>query len=231
MFTQLETQTLEYPESDGEPMAETGIHVTIITLFLTMLRTYFRRRDDVYVSANMFLYYREGNPNKKLAPDLFVVFGVSSDERRTWKNWEEGKAPDIIFEFTSKSTWDEDLGSKKGLYEWMGVKEYFLFDPLHEYLQPALQGFRLTPNGEHNPDGKYTPIPTGNMGELTSIQLGLAFRMEGDELRLFELETGEPLLPPLELAEVLEQETAARQSLETELAQLKAELARLKGKE
>jgi Uma2 family endonuclease len=204
-------------------MAETGIYVILIAFFLAVLRTFFRRRNDVYVGANMFLYYREGNPNKRLAPDLFVAFGVPNNERRTWRIWEEGKAPDVVFEFTSKSTWDEDLGSKKGLYGWMGVKEYFLFDPLREYLQPSLQGFRLTP------DGEYLPITPGKAGELASEQLGLILRMEGDELRLCELESGESLLPPLEMADALEQEISTRQSLENELARLKEELARLQG--
>ncbi|GAB4581693.1 MAG: Uma2 family endonuclease [Anaerolineales bacterium] len=224
LLPQLKIKPLEFPESDGEPMAETGIHVTLIAFFLAMLRTFFRRRNDVYVGANMFLYYREDNPNKRLAPDLFVVFGVPNNERRTWRIWEEGKAPDVVFEFTSRSTWDEDLGSKKGLYEWMGVKEYFLYDPLREYLQPALQGFRLTT------DGEYLPIPPGKAGELASEQLELVLRMEEGEIRLFDLKTAEPLLPPLELAETLERETSARKSLEAELAQLKEELERLKGK-
>jgi len=49
--------TIEYPESDGEPMGETGFHVTLITFLLSMLREHFRNRSDVYVGANMFVYY------------------------------------------------------------------------------------------------------------------------------------------------------------------------------
>lgn len=143
-LSELKIKAEDYPTTDGEPMAETGFHVTLIAYFLAMLRSLFRDRDDVYVGANMFLYYREDNPAKKVAPDLFVVFGVPNHERRIWRTWEEGKGPDVVFEFTSKSTWDEDLGSKKGLYAWLRVREYFLFDPLNEYLQPRLQGFRLT---------------------------------------------------------------------------------------
>lgn len=224
-------QAEDYPTTDGEPMAETGFHVTLIAYFLAMLRSLFRDRDDVYVGANMFLYYREDNPAKKVAPDLFVVFGVPNHERRIWRTWEEGKGPDVVFEFTSKSTWDEDLGSKKGLYAWLGVREYFLFDPLSEYLQPRLQGFRLT-------NGDYGPIQATPSGELASQLLGLVLRMQEDELQLLDEEDRERLLPPLELARALEearmllqQERAARQAAEAEVARLRAELERLQSKQ
>ncbi len=219
-----------YPESDGELMAETGIHVTLIAYFLAMLRILLRNRQDVYVGANMLLYYREGDPRKSVAPDLFVVFGVSGHERRVWKVWEEGKGPDVVFEFTSRSTRDEDLGSKKGLYEWLGVREYFLFDPLGEYLKTQLQGYELTGDGFH-------PIQASGAKGLLSEQLGLHLRVEADQLQMFRRETGERLLPPPELALALmeaearlDQEVAARQSAEAEIARLREELERLRGR-
>ncbi len=230
MLPQLNLKVTDYPESDGEPMAETGFHVTLIAFFLAMLRSFFHSRNDVYVGANMFVYYSEGDPTKKVAPDLFVVFGVPNHERRIWKTWEEGKGPNVVFEFTSKGTWDQDLGSKKGLYAWLGVTEYFLFDPLDEYLQPRLRGFTLK-------EGDYTPIPAAETGELVSQLLGLVLRPVGDELELIDQTSGERLLPPLELAEALaevklslRQEIAARQAAEAEVARLRAELEQLKKK-
>ncbi|GAB4432291.1 MAG: hypothetical protein Fur0044_29810 [Anaerolineae bacterium] len=202
-------------------MAETGFHVTLIAYVLAMLRSFFSYRNDVYIGANMFVYYSEGDPTKKVAPDLFVAFGVPNHERRIWKTWEEGKAPDVIFEFTSKGTWDQDLGSKKGLYAWLGVTEYFLFDPLDEYLQPRLRGFQLQ-------EGDYAPIPANETGELVSRLLGLILRPAGDKLELIAQTSGERLLPPLELAETLRQETAARQAAEAEVARLRVELEQLK---
>ncbi len=223
MLPQLNLKVMDYPESDGEPMAETGFHVTLIAYFLAMLRSFFSHRNDVYVGANMFVYYSEGDSTKKVAPDLFVAFGVPTHERRVWKTWEEGKAPEVIFEFTSKGTWDQDLGSKKGLYAWLGVTEYFLFDPLDEYLQPRLRGFQLQ-------ESDYAPIPAAETGELVSRVLGLILRPAGDELELIVQANGERLLPPLELAETLRQETAARQAAEAEIARLRAELERLQNK-
>lgn len=235
MLPQLEVETLEYPERDGLPMAETGFHVTLIAYFLAVLREFFRSRPDVYVGANMFLYYREGDPNKKVAPDLFVVLGTSNEERRTWKVWEEGQVPAVVFEFTSKSTWDEDQGSKKGLYEWLGVREYFLFDPLREYLEPALQGFRLVEGAYQRIEAAVGP---GGARQLSSQVMGLWLRVEEDALHLYEQATGRKLLVPPELADALraaearaQEEAAARQAAEAELARVRAELERLRGHE
>jgi len=205
---------IEYPASDGEPMAETGVHVLAIVFAISVLRTFFRNRNDVYVSGDMFWYYEEGDPHKRLAPDVFVAFGVTTAERRSWLVWEEQKVPEVVFEITSRGTRAEDLGSKKGLYEWLGVQEYFLFDPLDEYLRPRLQGFRLV-------DGLYQVIPVEN-DELTSLRLGLRLYAQGNKLRFRNPQTGEPL--PLQ-----SEEAEARAAAEAEVARLRAELARLRG--
>ena len=84
----------------------------------------------------MFLYYEEGDPRKVVCPDVFVTLNVPSNtKRRTFKVWEEGKGPDLVIEITSKKTRKEDLHKKFDLYrDVLGVREYFLFDPLEEYL-------------------------------------------------------------------------------------------------
>ncbi|MBI5350736.1 MAG: Uma2 family endonuclease [Chloroflexi bacterium] len=210
---------IEYPESDGQNMAETGIHVTVIAYLLTMLRIFFQNR-NVYVGANMLMYYEEGEPKKCVAPDLFVALNTKTDERRSWFTWKESKAPEVIFEFTSKSTRTEDRGSKKGLYEVLGVKEYFLFDPLDEYLIPRLQGFRLV-------NGEYRPISLVDSC-LQSEVLGLTLGVEGAMLTLTNTKTGEQLLPPAALANAYQHESAARRAAEEEVARLRAELEQLK---
>jgi Uma2 family endonuclease len=205
---------IEYPASDGEPMAETGVHVKAIIAIVSMLWAYFRYRKDVYIGGDMFWYYEEGDPHKRLAPDVFVAFGVTTTERRSWLMWEEQKAPEVVFEITSRSTRAEDLGSKKGLYEWLGVQEYFLFDPLDEYLRPRLQGFRLV-------NGLYQAIPAAG-SEVASDILGLSLYAEKDKLRFHVLQTGAPLPLP-------DEEADARAAAEAEVVRLREELARIRG--
>lgn len=84
-----------YPESDGKPMAETDLHRNLMFDIIKMLTHYFQNRNEVYVSGNLLIYYEEGNPKKSVAPDVFVVFGVSEKPRRTFLTWEEGETPDI----------------------------------------------------------------------------------------------------------------------------------------
>ena len=69
--------------------------------------------------------------------------------RRTWLIWLEGKGPDFVLEITSKSTKREDEVRKKKLYEELGVKEYWQFDPTGDYLDPILKGRELGPNGRY----------------------------------------------------------------------------------
>jgi hypothetical protein len=94
-------------------MAETGVHVKAIIAIVSMLWAYFRHRKDVYIGGDMFWYYEEGSPQKRLAPDVFVAFGVTTAERRSWLMWEEQKVPEVVFEITSRSTRAEDLGKKR----------------------------------------------------------------------------------------------------------------------
>jgi Uma2 family endonuclease len=178
---------VEYPESDGQPMAESDIHRREMIDLITGLEDHLRDRPDVYVAGNLFLYYQKGDPRAVVAPDVFVVFGVPKGDRKAFKVWEEGAAPRFVIEVTSDSTREDDLQRKRDLYERLGVEEYFLHDPLGDYLDPVLQGFRLSA-------GRYAPIQPGSQGDLTSRTTGLTLRPEGRRLRLLVTATGEPLL-------------------------------------
>jgi Uma2 family endonuclease len=201
-----------YPDSTVDPIGETEIHVLQILALFHTLRMFYRKRDDVYVGANMCLYYVEGDPRRMICPDVFVVLGVDKFRRRTYKVWEEGKVPDVIFEITSASTRLDDLGAKRGLYEALGVSEYFLFDPLQEYLKPSLQGYRLK-------KGHYARI-TGS--PLTSQVMQLELRVEDGQLRLYDISSGARLRTP-------DEEYERGDSAEAENERLRAELAKLKG--
>src|SRR5277367_603781 len=93
---------IDYPTSDGKPMAETDLHRKLMIEVIELLDGFFANRSDVYVSGNMLVFYEEGNPRKHRAPDVFVVWGVPKHERENFKIWEEGKAPGVVIEITSK---------------------------------------------------------------------------------------------------------------------------------
>jgi len=54
--------TVEYPSSDGLPMAESDFQRKPLMCPVEALDIYFQHHADVYVSGNMFMYYEEGNP-------------------------------------------------------------------------------------------------------------------------------------------------------------------------
>ncbi|HEV2856133.1 MAG TPA: Uma2 family endonuclease [Thermoanaerobaculia bacterium] len=204
-----------YPESDGEPMGETGIHVKETMYLIQALEERFRAEPDVYVCGDMFLYFVEGDPRSVVSPDVFVVKGVPKTGRRVYKFWEEGgRGPCFVIEVTSDSTRKEDLVNKKALYERLGVEEYMLYDPLGEYLTPRIQGYRLV-------NGRYQPIRLEPDGSLVSLSTGVTFRVEGEEIRAVETASGEPILRYAELE-------ARRRALEDEIARFRAELERLR---
>jgi len=53
-----------YPESDGKPLGETGVHIEVILELKSMPDAFFRNDSDVYVCADIMFYYVEGDPKK-----------------------------------------------------------------------------------------------------------------------------------------------------------------------
>jgi Uma2 family endonuclease len=228
-------QRIHYPSSDGQPVAESDFQLQPLLYAVTTLCTYFQDRADVYVAGNMFIYYEEGNPEAVVAPDVFVVLGTTKRDRVSYMLWEEPKGPDFVLEITSRSTRTKDQGPKRGTYAFLGVREYFQYDPTHDYLVPALQGARLVA-------GSYqallpTTLPDGTL-VLHSEVLGFDVRLEEGTLRFYDPVTGQKLLSHAEIEQALRaveqarreaearagREEAARQAAEARIAELEARL-------
>jgi Uma2 family endonuclease len=217
-----------YPTSDGRPMAETDLHRILISDTISTLELRYADIPDVYVSGNLLLYYVPENKRRHVSPDVFVVKGVPKIVRDYYLLWEEGRSPDAIIELTSSSTRKEDTTKKFQLYrDVLKVREYFLFDPRGDYLDPTLQGYRLSRR-------EYVPIaPIAD--RLPSAVLGLHLERSGTDMRFFDPETGE-WLPTLE--EQAQRERAGRlraetavEKLEKSVRQMRAELDALKRSE
>jgi len=243
-------RVIEYPDSDGEPMAETGIHVLQIFYLYFALRWWFRAEPQINISANLFLYHREGRPKKRLAPDVFVALGVPKHERRSYKIWKERQVPQVIFEVTSPRTREADLGRKRLIYADIGVAEYYLFDPFGQYLNPPFRAYRLD-GGEYvprelEPFALFPDQPTNGFHgwRLSSDKLNLELRAMPTNkpdipyiLRFFNPNTGEVVIDPekameerekfADLARVAE----ARAMAEAEARQREAEARKILAEE
>ena len=152
---------IEYPESDGEPMAETAIHQELMIYNIVALRHYYADNPMVHVAGNNFLYYEEGNIKKNVSPDIYVVFGVRHWLRPIYKLWEEGGiTPRVVIELTAKKTKNNDMFDKLLLYrDILKVHEYIQFDPTGDYLHPRLQGYRLE-RGVYTVSYTHLTLPT-----------------------------------------------------------------------
>ncbi len=203
--------TLVYPESDGEPMAETEKHRKVMIDVIDILEQHFQHASDVHVSGNLLLYYEEGNPRKSVSPDVFMVRGLSKKELRTYKTWEQPPTLDFVLELASPSTFRRDFNEKKEIYQQiLRVKEYFIYDPYGE-IDPDFIGFRLV-------DDVYEEMEFVEQ-RLLSETLGLALEARDGMLRLYNpgLETWlEPSWERVDKAETRATEEArARQEAET----------------
>src|SRR5262249_50347025 len=121
---------VEYPDSDGKPMADNTKQARWIVVLFGNLAALFRARDDVVVACDLFWYPVEGSPEVRVAPDVLVVFGRPKGDRGSYKQWEEGGVPlTVVFEILSPgNTWTE-MDDKYAFYEEHGVEEYYVYDP------------------------------------------------------------------------------------------------------
>lgn len=238
-----------YPETDGKPMAASDLHLEILIWLLQTLKAHFADTPEVYVSGDILTYYTEGNPRAVVAPDVLVTFGIGQKRRQTYKVWEEGKAPDFVMEFSSKTTYQNDLTDKMALYAALDIPNYLLYDAEALYLPSPLMGFQLV-------KGIYVPVPPGDDGSIHSDVLGLDFHIRDRRLAVYDPVSEQWLQTPAEQhaaraedaetrAEAAEtrvedaetrvedaetratQATIARQKAETELKRLQQQLAHL----
>lgn len=206
--------TIEYPEEDGEPLAESDFQLIPLIYAVHALRSRYADREDIYVGGNMLLYYRMNRPEFSVAPDVFMVADARGNhKRRSWFTWRENAAPAFVMEIASDSTWRHDGTGKRAIYAGMGVTEYWRFDPTGECFSPALIGERLV-------DGDYQPIEVSEDADGIlrgrSAVLGLDVCVLSDlELRLYDPVQGEWLLS-------YDEERAARRAAEERIRRLEA---------
>ena len=191
-------------------MAVSDLHRRILTRILQTLEHHFTQRPDVYVSGDILVYYTEGHPQKVVAPDVLVTFGIGQKPRLTYKVWEEGKVPDFVMELSSKSTYQNDLGEKMELYASLGIRDYVLYDAEGLYLPTPLMGFTLV-------NGGYVAMSPNADGGIYSEALNLEFRLRGTHCGIYDPVSEAWLQTPAEAAEA-------------EVTRLREQLARLQAR-
>ena len=202
-----------YPDEDEHPMPANEIHGVQTHTFFDQVYRYFRVDKHIHVSFDNFVYYREGDITKVVAPDVYVVLGATQlPLRRSFYTWAEGAVPTVVFEFLSESTARQDQRDKVSVYlRDMGVQEYFVHQPDPERPE-VFRGWRCQPSGD------IVEIEPDATGALFSVALNLRLQWEyrpGEEIRLLRpyLPDGTPISTSIEMQHL--KETAERHA-ETE---------------
>ena len=222
------------------------------------LQAHFANRSDVLISGEGYLRRDAANESERLAPDLAVAFGVNPDAiiaRNGYVISEVGKPPDFALEVASKSTGARDYTVKRAGYAGYGVSEYWRFDRTGgRFHDVPLAGDALV-NGEYEPL-TIARDPVARLWGYSAV-LGLELWWDDGELRFRDPVSGEFLLNARELeqarleaeedaelqrnarlaAEVrmdaaeedAELQRNARLAAEARIAEMEAELRRLRG--
>lgn len=164
---------LDYPESDGKPMADNTRQLHWIVKLYSNLEALFAERADVFVGGNQFWFPREGEPDTKQAPDVYVVFGRPKGDRPSYKQWEEGGVPmTVAFEILSPANDVMEMDDKQAFYEDYGVEEYYLFDPEKNVLKVFMRRGEVF--------RRVRPVDG-----FVSPRLGIRFDLSGPEMVVF----------------------------------------------
>ena len=202
-----------YPEEREDDTGETSIHINLIADLLKTLKLFFKKREDVFLSANMNLYFEPGNSRRWYAPDLLVAFGVPNVERSSYLLWREQVFPQVLIEIASEKTWRNDVDEKLRIYEEFGAEEYYILDPEFAYLPAPLTAFRRQ-------GANFIELDVID-DKIFSPRLGLEIVRTENTFRLFNPNANEFLL-------TLEESEDKRKQAENENERLKAEIKRLK---
>ena len=126
----------------GDVVTQSDTHFDLMIVLAELLRRHYASRDDVFVAGDLkMLWGIPGIPEP--SPDIAVIFGVRKkhdSRRRSFRCKREGTRPSLIIELVSSidsGTRNNDYEKKVGIYQRVGIPEYFIFDPPSEVTDGA----------------------------------------------------------------------------------------------
>ena len=214
------------------PVEEKVGQDSLQTLIVELLRPLIERwlaglGTPAFVGADQFIFYKQYDPSKVVAPDVYVLPGVPPTRRvKSWKVWKTGIAPSLALEVVSQDEPYKDYVDAPERYRELGVKELVIVDPDSErspdrvrwqrYRKLKLRGF--------------VRVEVTNEDRIHSRVLGCWLRVVGEgggaRVRLATGPSGEELFPTAEEAERASKE-AERAAKEAERAAKEEALRRI----
>ncbi len=120
-----------YPTEDE--MGESALQTLITELLRPLIARWLAHRHiDAFVGADQFIYWIQHAPTVSVAPDIYILPGVSPNiVPGCWKVWETGIAPVFALEVMAEDN-SKDLLRSPDRYDSLGVMELLMFDPFAE---------------------------------------------------------------------------------------------------
>lgn len=199
---------IEYPISDGKPMADNTLQFQWIVTIQGGIDALFKDDPNIFVAGDLLWYPTRSHTKIRRAPDAMVAFGRPKGHRSAYLQWREGGiAPQVVFEVLSPKNTAAEMAGKQQFYDTYGVEEYYEYDPD----DGRLMGWRRV--------GRRLQVIEEIEGWV-SPRLGVHFGLRGRDL-LLENPDGTPFLSYVEQAR--RREAAERQA---SLARAEAEAER-----
>ncbi len=219
-----------YPESDD--MGEHEIQRLIAELLRPLMdRFLVERRRPAHVGADQFIYWKEGTPTRRLAPDVYVLPGVDrSIVIPSWKTWETGIVPSFALEIAGGDI-AKDYDHGPADYADLGVSELVVFDP---HATPTSKTRLRWQVFRRVAKRGLVRVDVSQGDRVKSKVLRAWLRAVGSDsgvrIRIAEGENGEDLFPTEAEAERAAREAAeaARDAAEAEVARLRLVIERAK---
>lgn len=203
-----------YPDSDGQPMADNTKQFRWIVVIKENLERLFANDANVFIAGDLLWYPVEGEPKRRQAPDVMVVFGRPKGDRGSYRQWEEGGiAPQVVFEILSPGNRHGEMLRKLNFYQKYGVEEYYIYDPDDN----ELTGFERS--------AKSLQLVSEMQGWV-SPRLNIRFEPTKNTLEMYRPD-GERFLTYVELGEQLTAERELRQADQQRIQALEEKLREL----
>ena len=215
----------------GEDFLQRAIAEALRPLIARWFKT---RKVKAFTGADQFLYWVEGDPTRRVAPDVYVLPKVDPESVPTsWQLWEVGP-PSFALEIVSRDV-GIDYEDAPAEYAAMGAKELVIFDPgatsrsrtrvrWQVYRRLARRGFvRVAQTMGDRVEVAGLGCWLRAIGEGRDARLRLGTGVEGEEL--FATETEAEAERAEAEAERAEAANARADIAEAEVARLRALLA------
>jgi Uma2 family endonuclease len=211
---------INYPDRDGQPMADNTKQFRWIVLIKENLELIFASNPNVFVAGDLLWYPVEGHPEICVAPDVLVAFHRPKGDRGSYKQWQEDNvAPQVVFEILSPGNTLKEMTKKLQFYDRYGVEEYYIYDPDKNDL-----------HGLCKRDNRLNVIE--ELNNWISPRLQIKFAITSETLEIYRPD-GQKFLTTIELNQRFEQEyqRAEQESQRAEQESLRAEQESLRAEQ